>query len=461
MSPLGQRKNEVILDEQFLYDGIIISLIVSVANNLYDIDPLTFVNEFILILVIWYGIVEHFIRNSNVINLDVRYRLLFYGTFLVGSIVNTVIYKSYGISFIPIIVVPMLVTLLIDFEFGASAGLIMALSTAFHHGDFFMFLQLFPQVFVATLMLKNIRNRIQVAKAGLVTGLVGFVMVLLQEPVRHFYLSMKDYIVIFLNPLFSAIAVIGILPYIELSTRVYSNIGLLEICTINHPLLKALSIHAPGTYHHSLRVAELAEYAAERIGANAILVRACAYYHDVGKMRNPEFFIENLRDKNDNPHDRISPEVSKEILLKHVSDGVEMVRKYRLPIQIEMAIPQHHGTRVQRYFYLKALEIDPRVKIDDFRYRGPKPKSKEMGILMLADVVEATTKSLVQPSMEQIRRVVERTVIELYEEGELVETGLTVSDLRTISESFVEVFENLSKHRIEYPVIDEKIEVIS
>lgn len=461
MNSQSPRRSELVLNEQFLYDGIVIALIVSVVNNVYDIDFLNLLNEFILILVVWYGIVEHFTRYSNVINIDVRYRLLFYGSFLIGTALNSFMAKTYGFAFIPIVFVPMLVTLLIDYEFGASAGLIMALSTAFHFKDFFMFLHLFPQVFVSTFLIKNTRSRVQVAKAGLGASVVSLLMILLQEPVRHFYLSTEDYVVVFLNPLFSSIAVLGILPYVEISTRVYSNIGLLEICTINHPLLKLLSTHAPGTYYHSLRVAELAEYAAQRIGANAVLVRACAYYHDVGKMRNPEYFIENLRLGDENPHDKISPSLSRDILFKHVEDGVEIVRKFRLPIQVEMAVVQHHGTRVQRYFYHKALEQNPETDVTLFRYRGPKPTSKELGILMLSDVVEATLKSSKQVSLQQVRKLIEKATMELFEEGQLDETGLSMSELRMIIESFVTVFENLSKRRIEYPVVDERIEVIS
>ncbi|WP_448377698.1 HDIG domain-containing metalloprotein, partial [Fervidobacterium sp.] len=393
-----------------------------------------------------------------VINFDIRYRLFFYSALLAGATLNTFIYKTYGISYIPIIITPMLITLLVDYEFGASAGLILSLSTAFHHHDFFMFLQLFPQVFISTFMLKNIKSRIQVAKAGFISGILGLIMVSLQEPARHFYFSTRDYVIIFLNPLFSSIAVLGILPYIEITTRIYSNIGLSEITTLNHPLLKTLSLHAPGTYYHSLRVAELAEHAAESIGANSILVRACALYHDIGKVRNPEFFIENVRLPEENPHNMLSPDVSKSIIMKHVSDGIEIARKNRLPIQIELAIPQHHGTRVQKYFYVKAHEENPKVDINQYRYQGPKPKSKEMGILMLADIVEATSKSIKEPTIDNVKRIIEKTIIELFEENELDETGLTLSELKIIMDSFALSFENLTKHRIEYPTINEEIE---
>jgi len=453
-------KSEVMLSESFMYDGVIIALIISVANNLYDLGVLDLANEFILIFIIWYGIIEHFIRNSNVINFDIRYRLLFYTTLLGGAALNTIVYKTYGISYIPIIIAPMIITLLVDYEFGASAGLILSLSTAFHHHDFFMFLHLFPQVVISTYLLKNTKNRIRVAKAGLVSGIVSLLMILLQEPVRHFYFSLKDYIVIFLNPIFSSIAVVGILPYIEITTRIYSNIGLAEIATINHPLLKTLSLHAPGTYQHSLRVAELAEHAAESIGANSVLVRACALYHDIGKVRNPEFFVENLKSPEENPHNTLPPDVSKSIIMKHVTDGIEIARKNRLPIQIELAIPQHHGTRVQKYFYIKALTENQNTPIEEYRYQGPKPKSKEMGILMLADIVEATSKSLKNTSVEEIKKVIEKTIIELFEENQLDETGLTLGELRTIMDSFLSVFQSLSAHRIEYPTINKEIETI-
>ncbi|MGB9614653.1 MAG: HDIG domain-containing metalloprotein [Fervidobacterium sp.] len=456
-----QRKTsdqDMLKNEAFIYDGIILALIISVANNIYDLSLLGLANEFILILVIWYGIVEHFIRNSNILNTDIRYRIFFYSVFLIGGILNTVIYKTYGITFIPIVAVPMLITLLIDYEFGASAGLILSLSTAFHHHDFFMFLHFFPQVFIVTYMLKNTKSRIQVTKAGLFSSIASIVMILLQEPVRHFYFSTKDYIIVFLNPIISSVVVLGILPYIEVSTRIYSNIGLSEISTINHQLLKLLSVHAPGTYYHSMRVAELSERAAEDIGANTVLVRACAYYHDIGKMRNPDYFVENLKSLEDNPHNSLPPEVSSKIIMKHIEDGIEIARKYRLPIQIEMAIPQHHGTRIQKYFYAKALQVYGNANIEEFHYKGPKPKTKELGIIMLADVVEAISKSADRFDLSQMKSTIEKIVVELFEEGQLDDTGLTVNELRIIVESFTTVFENLSKHRIEYPSISEEIE---
>lgn len=446
-------ETDIFKNESFVYDGIILALILSVANNIYNLSILDLANEFILILVVWYGIIEHFIRNSNIINVDIRYRLLFYIIFLFGGILNSVIYKTYGITFIPIIAVPILITLLIDYEFGASAGLILSLSTAFHHKDFFMFLHFFPQVFIATYLLRNTKSRMQVAKSGLISGIASIIMIFLQEPVRHFYFSTKDYLIVFLNPLVSSIVVLGILPYIEVGTRIYSNIGLSEITFINHPLLKLLSIHAPGTYYHSMRVAELAERAAENIGVNSVLARACAYYHDIGKLRNPEYFVENMRNLEENPHKLLSPEMSAKIIIQHVKDGIEMARKYRLPIQIELAIPQHHGTRIQKYFYAKALEQNSFVDIQAFTYPGPKPKSKELGILMLADVVEATVKSIENVSIEKVRRIAEENVQALFEEGQLDETGLTINELSIIVESFVEVFEAMGKQRIEYPKI--------
>lgn len=446
-------ETDIFKNEAFMYDGIIIALILSVANNIYDLSILDLANEFILILVIWYGIIEHFIRNSNTVNIDIRYRLLFYVIFLVGGMMNSIIYKTYGITFIPIILAPILITLLIDYEFGASAGLILSLSTAFHHKDFFMFLHFFPQVFIATYLLKNTKSRMQVAKSGLISGVASLAMIFLQEPVRHFYFSTKDYIIVFLNPLVSSIVVLGILPYIEISTRIYSNIGLSEITVINHPLLKLLSIHAPGTYYHSMRVAELAERAAENIGANPVLVRACAYYHDIGKLRNPEYFIENMKSTEENPHKLLSPDVSAKLIIHHVKDGIEMAKKYRLPIQIELSIPQHHGTRIQKYFYAKTLEQNLPINVQDFTYPGPKPKSKELGILMLADVVEATVKSLGTVPIEKIRKVIEENVQTLFEEGQLDETGLTINELSIVVQSFIDIFEAMAKQRIEYPKI--------
>ncbi len=449
------KKLEEQLNNQFIFDGIVIVLLISVINNIQTLNFLDFANEFVTLLVIWYGIVEHFIKKSYIINLGLNFRVLFYLLFVGGSTISTVAYKIYGLPYVPILLPVILATLLIGHEFGISIGLLLSFSVSFHLNDFYMFVFLLPQLFVATYTLKNSKSRLQVAKSGILAGLVAGMMMFFQSPVRHYYFSVRDYSIMILNPLVSSIFALGILPYIEASTRIYSNIGLSEIDNISHPILNQFSIYATGSYLHSSIVAHLSESAAQAIGANAILARTGAYFHDIGKIRNPKYFTENIAPGEENPHNSLPPEASFRIIQQHVKDGLEIARKYRLPVQIELFIEQHHGKRLQIYFYDKARKINENVSPDNFRYNFRKPQLKEIGIVMLADSVEATFRSKRNLPVEKIPELVSETVLKIYNERQLDETELTIAELEKITEAFTKVLVNLSANRVEYPKVDE------
>ncbi len=231
-------------------------------------------------------------------------------------------------------------------------------------------------------------------------------------------------------------------------------ITLLELSDLNHPLLKRLSIEAPGTYHHSLVVSNLAESAAEAIGANSLLARVGSYFHDIGKMEKPEYFTENQTSKEKNIHDELSPRMSYFIIANHVKDGVELAKKYKLRNIIIDFIMQHHGTSVVYYFYKKALEQEgenSKLNVDDYRYPGPKPQSKEIAITLLADSVEAASRSLSDPTPSSIRGVVEKVVNNKFLDNQLDECELTLLDLHKIKESFIRNLMASFHTRIEYP----------
>ncbi|MDP3051779.1 MAG: HDIG domain-containing protein, partial [Eubacteriales bacterium] len=209
---------------------------------------------------------------------------------------------------------------------------------------------------------------------------------------------------------------------------------------------------APGTYHHSIIVGNLAEAAADAVGGDSVTVRVGAYYHDVGKIRRPYFFIENQMGA-ENPHDKIAPGLSTLILTSHVKDGVEMAREQKLPEKIVDIIEQHHGTSIINFFYHKALEQDEKnvVKADDFRYEGPKPQSREAAIVMLADAVEAGVRSLSNPTEGKIEGLVRKIVKDKLDDGQLEECDLNFKDLNRISSAFVRVLTGIFHRRIEYP----------
>ena len=254
------------------------------------------------------------------------------------------------------------------------------------------------------------------------------------------------------NGILSAVLMIGALPYLESAFSITSMIKLLELSNPNNELLKKLLMEAPGTYHHSLMVGNLAEAAAEPIGANPLLVRVGAYYHDIGKIKRTDYFVENQRGF-DNPHEKIAPALSALIITSHVREGVELAREAHIPQDIIDFVEQHHGTSLAKYFYSRALEEDREGTLseDSFRYEGPKPQSKEVALVMLADSVEAGVRSLQDPTPEKIKNMVRRIIQDKLNDGQLESCDLTFKDLDVIANSFCTSLEGLYHKRIEYP----------
>lgn len=254
------------------------------------------------------------------------------------------------------------------------------------------------------------------------------------------------------NGILSAVLMIGALPYLESTFSITSMIKLLELSNPNHELLRRLLLEAPGTYHHSLMVGNLAEASAESVGANPLLVRVGAYYHDIGKIKRPEYFVENQRGF-DNPHEKIAPALSTLIITSHVKEGVELARDAHLPEVILDFIEQHHGTSLAKYFYSRALEEDRdgHISEESFRYEGPKPQTKEVALVMLADSVEAAVRSLSEPDPQSIRDMVKLIIQDKLDDGQLEECDLTFRDLDTISSSFCKLLQGVYHKRIEYP----------
>lgn len=259
------------------------------------------------------------------------------------------------------------------------------------------------------------------------------------------------------NAVLSPFITFMVLGIFEKIFDITTDVTLLELSDLNHPLLKRLSLEAPGTFHHSMVVGNLAENAAKAIGANSLLARVGSYYHDIGKMEKPEYFVENQMDA-DNRHNQLSANMSALILASHVKNGIELAKRYGIPKLIRDFIPEHHGTNVMTYFYNKAVEKmgEKEVNEADFRYPGPKPQSRETGIVMLADAVEAASRVINNPTPNKIRALVEDLVDKRFKEAELDECDLTLRDLKGIIDAFLPVLQGVFQHRIEYPDADKK-----
>jgi len=250
----------------------------------------------------------------------------------------------------------------------------------------------------------------------------------------------------------STIVAMGMLPLAEAFTKITTDQSLLELADVNRPLLRRLSLEAPGTYAHSINVANIAEAAAREIDANSLLVRVGTYYHDIGKVKKPQFFVEN-QPPGRNPHDKLKPATSINIIREHVSEGLEMAEEARIPDVVKAFINEHHGTQRIGFFLEKAKELDPETDFDpdDFRYPGPKPQSKETAILLLADSVESAARVLQDPTPERITELVDRIVGFKIAEGQLDEAPLTLGELTAIKRQFVKVLSGMYHHRLDYP----------
>ena len=311
----------------------------------------------------------------------------------------------------------------------------------------------------AVYLCKKTSRRSGLVYAGLAIALVNFITMMAAGVLTSADMgaTLKSALYGAAGGVLSAVLAVGVMPMLENIFNLVTPQVLLELSTPTHPLLKLLQTEAPGTHHHALLVANLAEAAATEVGANPLLCRVAAYYHDVGKTRRPIFFKENQIDQ-PNPHDGMEPGVSAAILAAHVRDGLALADKYKLPKPIKDMIGQHHGDGMMAYFYYnakkKADEEGREIDVRDYSYDGPKPQTKEAAILMMADTVEAATRTLKDRSRESMSAMIEKLVKDKFESGQLSEAPLTFRDLSLISDAFIRTLTGIYHERIEYPNMD-------
>jgi hypothetical protein len=311
---------------------------------------------------------------------------------------------------------------------------------------------------VLYLGLRSVRNRGRIIGIGLAAGLAALVVTELAGLINHQdirFLFWNQALAAGLSTLAAAFIVEGILPGVERLFGVTTNMTLLEWCDPNKPLLRMLAADSPGTYNHSLLVGTLAGAAAEAIGANGLLARAGAYYHDIGKINKPEYFVENQALGMQNLHERLSPAMSHLIIIGHVKDGIEMAKEYGLPASLHAFIPEHHGTCVVEYFYTVATRArkpgDPEISDEQFRYPGPKPQSRETAIVMMCDGVEGAVRAMPEPTPNRIEDTVARIIQKRMMDGQFDECDLTFRELESIRNSLVKSLCSIYHARITYP----------
>jgi cyclic-di-AMP phosphodiesterase PgpH len=311
------------------------------------------------------------------------------------------------------------------------------------------------------LFLSKTNHRSNILQAGFFVSFVNVLLIFSLILLANGQLTNEDYmnyiVFAFTSGVMSAILTIGLLPFFEAGFGILSTIRLIELSNPNHPLLKKILTEAPGTYHHSVMVANLAESACEAIGANGLLARVGCYYHDIGKTKRPHFFIENQMNSS-NPHDRLSPETSKEIIIAHAVDGAKVLRKHKMPKEIVDIAEQHHGTTLLKYFYHKAKELGEDVDEQAYRYPGPKPQSKEAAVVSIADSVEAAVRSLNHPTPEQIKQIVQNIVQDRLQDGQFNECDITLKELEVVKKTLCETLNGIFHSRIEYPDVQKQTE---
>ncbi len=342
----------------------------------------------------------------------------------------------------------------IGFSFIAST-----ISSIILGGHIEYFIYFFIGSLFAAYGVRDCRERIVFIKTGAKVGILNIILAISVETV--FGLTGSTEIIVtavsaFTGGIFTGIITIGFQPLIESTFRYTTDIKLLELANLDQPILQELMMRAPGTYHHSMIVSNMVEAAAHEIGANPLLAKVAAYYHDIGKMKKPLYFIENQMGT-ENRHEKLAPSMSALILISHVKEGIELAKEYKLGQEIMDIIQQHHGTSLISYFYEKAKEQAERsekarpVNEADFRYPGPKPQTKEAGLVMLADSVEAACRSLSEPTPARIKGMVQNIINKIFADGQLDECELTLKDLNNIAKSFNKTLSGIFHHRIEYP----------
>ncbi|MBV4419370.1 HDIG domain-containing protein [Clostridium tyrobutyricum] len=375
------------------------------------------------------------------------------------SFLSILFARSLGIIspfFIPLAFIPMIFSILVSSKTSLVINILncVLISTAVEFNIEITILAM-VNVIVGSIILRKLQQRNDILYATICIAVINIVLT-----VSMGFLLTNNVVDVAEKAIFtgigsiiSGILVIGFLPVFESSFNIVTTIKLLELSNPNNPLLKRLLMEAPGTYHHSILVGNLAEVATEEVGGNALFSRVAAYYHDIGKIKRPYFFKENQLG-NDNPHDKITSALSAVIIISHVKDGVEMAKEYKLPKIITDVIEQHHGRSLVKYFYvtMKNSSKSPEdVKEEDFRYPGPIPETKEAGIIMLADGVEAAVRSINEPNKDNIENMINDIINDRLSSGQLDNCDLTLRDITKIKSAFIKVLLGIYHHRIEYP----------
>ncbi len=434
--------------------SVIVSLILVIANLLsksWSTMSMISVGGYVLLLL---GLLFTYIVMFHRELIESKNKsLLFVTVYIIVLVLMVFMADSVPFYLIPIPIAGMLIAVLIDIKLGIIMNLVLSII-----GCLIMTLNIEFALFYiisgsfSCLLITKAKQRQNMIYIALYLIGINVLTVLVYNLYYAKTLLYLDFLYAGISAVIAVIITIGSLPLWETIFDVVTPLKLLELSNSNQKLLKRLLLEAPGSYHHSQMVANLAETAAIDIGADALLTRTGALYHDIGKLRNPGYFVENQN--GENPHDDIAPEASANIIINHVKDGVKIATEYRLPKSIINIIREHHGDALVQYFYYKAKQqSEGEVDEQDFRYAGPKPQSNEAAIVMLADCVEAYVRSLPEKdrTLDRIEQIVTEMIESRLDEGQLDECDLKIKELKGLKTSFIKVYKGLYHERIQYP----------
>lgn len=450
------KKGDIILreGEMVTYDHLQLLRELAILTDDNTIDVMLYLGIASIVLVLEILIIAYiYVFNKDI--LEKTDKLLMILLIMLGTLIISKAISMISIYLMPVAIAAMLLGILVETRLALLINVCLTILVSIIVGNdiIFIIMTLLGGT-VGVLGTINVQRRTNIFLSGLMVSIVsgasiiGIGFIITNEVRKILLYGFYG----FLNGFLCSILTLGTLPLWEHLFRVVTPLKLVELFNPNEPLLKKLLIEAPGTYHHSIIVGNLSESAAGAIGANPLLARVGAFYHDVGKIKRPYFFKENQL-TSENPHDQLTPSLSSLIITGHVKEGIELAKKYKLPIEVRDFIEQHHGDTLVAYFYHKAKNSENGENVDEqsFRYSGPKPQSKETAIVMLADSVEAAVRSIASPSKEKIENLISKIIQDKLMDGQLDETNLTLKELEIIKESFIKGILGIFHERIEYP----------
>ena len=394
---------------------------------------------------------------KKTINIEIQSNKLYYSTLLIIITILSImrVIPQNFIYIFPFGALVLLTGLLSNQKYSLIMNtFILLIIFSYSNYNYIFLIMILIELVISVYVVKKIKTRTDIINIGLYIGILKAIIMIsfnliLNLDLLEMFMNVAE---VFVSGILSGMITIAFLPYLENTFNILTEVKLLELADFSNPLLKKLLLNAPGTFHHSILVATLAERAAEAIGANSTFARVASYYHDVGKLKRPNFYVENQK-YGINPHEKLSPSLSSLIITAHTKDGDKLGREYKIPEEIRNIMLEHQGTTLLAYFYNKAKKENEDTNESDFRYSGPKPKSKESAIIMLADSVEAAVRSLDEKNTRTIEKMIRKIVANKIETDQLSEAELTFKDIEKIINVFTEVVEGIYHSRIKYPEI--------